>query len=254
MSCRIQQSPVEYTEMIADGMFPSNFEDLTTCGRSLVRVNARITQMLAMVVAAGREHFGHNITTWIEWCKSELNIDNASYRCHLQQIGDMLHGLRKDDCCIQQYKKAIALSFDKLLAIARIDAAGRAAFISHYPNLNTMERDEVRAAVAAWLNEAAPEAATQPSLPGFDKALDTIIAIDEVKLFELAASKKFDTVTAFRMSYSGVQLCRASISHLADHIDELDPEMLEELYTNIDAIRNRLSSAVIDRRQKMLNN
>ena len=49
-------------------------------------------------------------------------------------------------------------------------------------------------------------------------------------------------------------LCKASVGYLADHADELDDDMLAELAENVEMIRNRLASAVADRRKKLLNN
>ena len=45
-----------------------------------------------------------------------------------------------------------------------------------------MRREEFRAAVAAWLNEAPKESAEQPSLPGFDDALDTVWRLEPAEL------------------------------------------------------------------------
>ena len=81
-----------------------------------------------------------------------------------------------------------------------------------------------------------------------------IVAIDEGKLLEVATNPRFDTQTALKMSYSGVTLCKASVGYLADHADELDDDMLAELAENVEMIRNRLASAVADRRKKLLNN
>ena len=255
MSCFAKQSTADYTALIAEGEFPESFDELTDCGRSVSRANARAVQTLAMIAAAGKKHFGAKLSEWVNWCREELNVADASYRCHLVQIGEMLHGLRNADCFAKQYKQAFALPADKLLAIARLPQDQIAPFLSHHPELDTMERAAVRAAVAEWLGEEpAPVATLQPLLPGFDEALDAIVAFDEGKLYEAAASPRFNAETALKMSYSGVTLCKASVGFLADHADELDDDMLTELTEGVELIHNRLAAAVASRRRKLLNN
>lgn len=240
-------------DAIAEGRLPEELDELTALGRALFRVNALTAQTLAVVVAGGCAAFGGNIAGWSEWCVKELGIDNASYRSHLLAVGKMLRVLRNSDCSIPQFRKVFGLAHDKQLALSRLPADRLPAFLSHYPELDRMSREEVRAAVSAALGETAP-AAVQQLLPGFDKALDAIVSIDEGKLLEVAASPRFDTQTALKMSYSGVTLCKASVGYLADHADELDDDMLAELAENVEMIRNRLASAVADRRKKLLNN
>ena len=254
MDCKIKQSAAEYSDLFAEGLFPENFEELTEFGRALVKVNARVAQTISVIVAVGRGHFGDDLSAWIGWCQDEFSITNASYRCHLRQVGEMLLYLRNGDCKIKQFKRIFPLAFDKLLVMTQIPKELLPAFLSHYPELDRMSREEVRAAVSAALGETAPPVAVQQLLPGFDKALDAIVSIDEGKLLEVAASPRFDTQTALKMSYSGVTLCKASVGYLADHADELDDDMLAELAENVEMIRNRLASAVADRRKKLLNN
>ncbi len=251
MSCFMKQSVDEYTGRIAEGEFPQTFEEVTECGRALIRVNLRVTQTLAMIVAAGKEHFGNKLAAWVDWCKDEFGITDASYRCHLSQIGKMLHTLRKNDCFMKQFKRLFKLPNGKLIPLTRLPDEQLPAFLSHYPELETMDRLEVRAAVAAWLGESAPAETEQQLLPGFDALLDKLVDLDD-KIMSLAP--RLDTVSAFKMSFSGIRLCQASVGYIADHADAIDDEMLDELTEHVAMIHQRLASATADRRRKLLNN
>ncbi len=252
-NCFIKQSAPEYVAAITNGELPDSIDELTEYGRAMICVNSRSAQILAIIVAAGRDHFGKDLTRWINWCSFEFKIDNAAYRCHLLQIGKMLNGLRKDHCFIKQYKQAIELSTDKLLAISRISFDQIPAFLSHYPDLDTMKREQVRTAVCEYLGESVP-VAEQPELPGFEAALDKLIDLDYDKVMEVSNGKGFDTETALKMTYSGITLCLASAKSLTEHIDELPAEAVDELLENLDTARNRIAAAVTEHRRKLLNN
>ncbi len=258
-NCFIKQSAPEYVAAITNGELPDSIDELTEYGRAMICVNSRSAQILAIIVSAGRDHFGKDLTRWINWCSFEFKIENAAYRCHLLQIGKMLNGLRKDHCFIKQYKQAIELSTDKLLAISRVPFDRVPAFLSHHLELDTMSREQVRVAVAEYLDETPPTVAhrpavEQPSLPGFEEALDVILGTDDIKIMEIANSKDFSIDHALRMSHSGVTLCQASVCYLTDHIAELDPEEIDYLLETVDQIRGRLGEAITTHRRNLLNN
>ena len=248
-----------FVKQLIAGELPVELAELTVIGRRLAPAAKLGPQAIAVIIAAAKECFGaKRLSDWVAWCKVELALNNASYRCHLAQVGEMLNGLRKNHCFIKQYKTIFGMNLDSQLALTKISPAELGPFLSHYPNIDEMDRGAIRAAVTQWLNpnatEPVPAPAEQPLLPGFDEALDAIVAIDDKKWLEVAASPRFNAVAALKMSCSGMTLCSASVGYLADHADELDDDMLAELAESAEMIHNRLAAAVADRRRKLLNN
>ena len=231
-------------------------DTLEAIGGELCRVNAKIRQTICVIVGDARRLFA-NDAEWAAWIDRTFKPSNASDRCHLIAVGRLLTGLRdKGDCiALQCYCEIFVLSFQKLLVLTQLPLEQVPAFVSHTPEIAKMDRGQLRNAVAVWLGEAAPATAkVQPLLPGFDEALDAIVAIDEEEIFKISESKGFDQKMALKMSYSGATLCQASIGYIADHIDEVDAEMLDELASAIEMIHSRLSGAITDQRRKLLGN
>lgn len=248
-SCGIPQ----LIDAIAEGKLPESIDELTTLGRALYRVNAKFAQTMAIIVSGGRLAFKYDVSAWVQWCTVDLGIENAAYRCHLLKIGEMLRSLRNSGCGVPQFKKIFELAHDKQLAIARIPFEQLPAFLSHYPGLDAMSREQVRAAVCEYLGESTP-VAEQPELPGFEAALDKIVDYDFDKVMEVSNGKSFNTERALKMTYCGITLCLASAKSLTEHIDELPAEAVDELLENLDLARNRIASAVTEHRRKLLNN
>ena len=230
-------------------------DTLDQLGDGLYQVGAKIRQSNSVFVSDARKLFA-NDSEWAAWIDRTFKPSNASDRCHMAAVGGMFAALRDLGSCsmLQCYCEIFTYSFDKLYVMTQLPVEQMPAFLSHTPQAAKMTREEMRVAVAVWLGKAAPAAKVQPMLPGFDEALDAIVAIDEEEIFKISESKGFDQKMALKMSYSGATLCQASIGYIADHIDEVDAEMLDELASTIEMIHSRLSGAITDRRRKLLGN
>ena len=188
-----------------------NAADLNTCMACFIKqLNDGELPEVGMIVAAAKESFGpRRGAEWAAWCRDELSLKNANYRCHLVQVGNMLNGLRKNQCFIKQYRTLIGMNLDNLLAIARIPATQLIAFLSHHPAIGEFDRGAVRAAVAAWLEEEPKERPEQPSLPGFDDALDTFSRLDSGALREAVC----DPQKAAHSLRAGIGLLGAALAY-----------------------------------------
>lgn len=202
MACFIKQ--------LNDGELPESLGELAALGRSMVAAEKLGPAAVGMIVAAAKESFGpRRGAEWAAWCRDELSLKNANYRCHLVQVGNMLNGLRKNQCFIKQYRTLIGMNLDNLLAIARIPATQLIAFLSHHPAIGEFDRGAVRAAVAEWLEEEPKERPEQPSLPGFDDALDTFSRLDSGALREAVC----DPQKAAHSLRAGIGLLGAALAY-----------------------------------------
>jgi len=210
-----------YIESISKGDTAIDFETLTVLGKKLFIVNARSVQAMAIVITKGREHFGRDIAGWVAWCRNEFQLHNVSYRSHLRSIGKMLIDLL--DVAPTLYRRMFALSVDKLYPLSRLSVDQVKEWLTRYCP-ETMTREDIRDAVAAFLGEAVTQRADQPALPGFEDILDNVISIDNQTLKTAVKNGEI----AKRSFVAGIGLLDAALEY-HQHGDDFDPVDLHNI-------------------------
>lgn len=165
-------------EQLAIGDIPAQAESLMDFAKSLVRVNAKTSQALAVIITIVRRDHLLSAGEWMLWAGTDLNLQGA-YLHHLHRIGKLLVGLLDagDKCSMRHYQRLFGLSINALYEISRLTPDQIAPWLSHYREVETMTREQVRDAVAAYLGEeVATRDSRQPELPGFEVALDALAA------------------------------------------------------------------------------
>lgn len=235
-----------------------DLEALDRIGGEYCRIGVKVRQAICVLVTDAKALF-QDRDEWLAWINRTFSPSNPADRSHIIKIGSMLTRLRDMESCnaLQSYCEIFGYGFNKLYEMTKLPPERIPAFLSHTPTAAKMDSKEMRAAVDAYLSGAAAPAvaapAVQPLLPGFDDALDAIFGLED-KILTVAANPAFNIDVAAKMTFSGVQLCRASVGYLAAHLDELDDEMVDDLTKNLDMIRQRLGDAVADRHRKRLGN
>lgn len=169
---------------LLQGNIPETLEGKTAAAGIFLRISKRIVPLTALLIASARQdHFEHDTAGWVKWCRDNFELEGSD-RDHRRAVGELLLATREKSVV---YNTLFFLAFDKLLSISRIedpithkvDPVQVEAFLSHY-NVKEMNREEVRDAVALWLNEKPRERSTHPDLPGFAAALSKM---DEEHLY-----------------------------------------------------------------------
>ena len=160
---------VNFQERVASGDIPEDVAEITAGCRQLLRVNSRVSQTIAVCIAAAYERL--DLKKWVEWCRDELGLENVSYRSHLAKVGKLLLGLLHDESALPTYTRLFECDLAKLLTLSRVPDNEVVAFVSRNPDLERIGREELRRRVAVWLGEEAGAAPEQPELPGFEAAL-----------------------------------------------------------------------------------
>ncbi len=159
---------INFQERIASGDIPEDVAEITAGCRQLLRVNSRVSQTIAVCIAAAYERL--DLKKWVEWCRDELGIDSVSYRSHLAKVGKLLLNLLRDESALPTYTRLFECDVMKLLTLSRLPDNEVVAFLSRNPDFERCSRDELRRRVADWLGEETAED-QQPELPGFEAAL-----------------------------------------------------------------------------------
>ena len=161
---------VNFQERIASGDIPEDVAEITAGCKGLLRVNSRVSQTIAVCIAAAYERL--DLKKWVEWCRDELGIDSVSYRSHLAKVGKLLLNLLRDESALPTYTRLFECDVMKLLTLSRLPDNEVVAFLSRNPDFERCSRDELRRRVAEWLGEETAAADDpQPELPGFEAAL-----------------------------------------------------------------------------------
>jgi len=161
---------------IADGVLPSTLDDAESTLKQLMMLSRHARPVMAVLLAsAKRDHFNNDVVSWVAWASETCDIDGSD-RDHLRAIGDMLLDLQDED--IKLYRRLFPIDTEKLLAVTQINLHlpdRLVDFLVAY-KLESMSRQEVRAAVAECLGKTPAERAPiQPELPGFEAAVDALI-------------------------------------------------------------------------------
>lgn len=164
-------------DRIAEGELPGDFALIEDLAKRLVRINARTAQTLAVIVTNVRENHITSSGEWALWASTTLGLQGA-YLHHIHRIGKLLVGLVKlnTKCSIQHYKRLFALPIDKLYPLSRLAPDQIAGWLSHYTP-EEMSREAIRDVIAAKFGDTKEPKSIQPSLPGFEQALETLAAI-----------------------------------------------------------------------------
>ena len=240
---------LEVMERIAAGEFGFSAEELAGAVNFTLRVSSGTAATTAVAVALIRRDHIRDVAEWVAWARDNFHLE-GSYLHHLHKVGKMLIGLR--ECCnntADARKGAECCNntgFDKLLPVTRIPAEQLAAFLSHLSKpIDKLTRGEVRAAVAEWLGDAgrATSGGVQPELPGFDRALDTVVRLDPEALVAavndddkaaqslragmglLGAALEFEK----RRECPDVQTLQAAKAALLSEIDEIEAVIAKAL-------------------------
>ena len=166
----------DFQERVASGDIPEDVAEITSGCKQLLRVNSRVSQTIAVCIAA--VHTPKKVDWWVKWCKDEFGLESCCYRSHLAQAGRVLLSLTREECNLPYYVRLFECDVEKIRELAALPKAELVAFLSRV-NLKDMRRKDVRAAVAAYKrHDDLPKApaAKQPELPGFDEMISGALA------------------------------------------------------------------------------
>ena len=221
---------------IADGLIPSDLDQLAALGINILAINAKTRQTISVIIAAARQLL--NLKDWITWCDDNFHQDTQA-RSHLAAVGKLLLNILDENQ--KFYRKLFPLDFEKLYVLTSIPQTQLEAFlVPVIDKLQNMSREQVRCEVAKFLGKVKPEFPKQQqlSLPGFDTLLDTLTQADESQLATAVQS----TETAQKAVQASQRILNSAIVfyHSSDDILKLHEiktyikgELLTELETAI---------------------
>lgn len=236
----------------AAGNIPDDFNTLVSMGKLISKATTYGVHVLATIVSkVRRDHFPDSASDWSAWAQEEFEI-TANYLHHLRRIGDMLLMLLDKDINIQHYKKLWQLDYDRLYCISQIATVADhqlLPFLSHFPDLDEMTREEVRDNVKRWLGEPVEDRVVQPALPGFETAVNAVLSIDIDKLRTSVANES----SAKRTLMASLGLLGAAVEY-HKHAASVDIELLTgtktALLEDIATIEEAISRALgVDNKQ-----
>ena len=211
-------------ETFKAGQIPDDFATLAAIGKQVsYTANYSVHILSAIVAKVRRDHFQDNASEWVYWAEEEFEL-STSYIHHIRRIGDMMLMLLEDEKTIAQYKRLWDLDYDRLYpvsAIAKVASHQLLPFLSHFPSLAEMTREEVRDNVKRWLGEPVAERLEQPALPGFDQAVAAVLSLDEEKLKMAVGNKE----SAKRTLMASLGLLGATLEY-HKHSSSVDVELL----------------------------
>lgn len=159
----------DFQERIAAGDIPEDVAEITSGCKTLLRVNSRVSQTIAVCIAAVYER--RDLKEWCRWCREELGLESVSYRSHLAKVGKLLLSLTKRESDMPHYARLFECDVMKLLTLSRLPESQVLSFLSHNPDFERCSREVLRRRVAEWLGEEVAADSSQPELPGFEAAL-----------------------------------------------------------------------------------
>lgn len=211
-------------ETFKAGQIPDDLATLSALGKQISCTTRYSVHVLSAIVSkVRRDYFQDNVGEWRTWAEEEFEL-TANYLHHLRRIGDMMLMLLDDEKTMAQYKRLWDLDYDRLYSVSQIATVADhqlLPFLSHHPKLVEMSREEVRDAVKRWLGEPVTERVVQPSLPGFDQAVEAVLSLDEVSLSRAVSNES----SATRSMMAGMELLGASLEY-HKHAIKIDIEFL----------------------------
>ena len=211
-------------ESFKNGQIPDDFTTLSALGKQISCTTRYSVHVLSAIVAkVRRDYFKDSASEWAYWAEEEFEL-STNYVHHLRRIGDMMLMLLDDEKNIAQYKRLWDLDYDRLYSISKIATVADhqlLPFLSHFPDLDEMTREEVRDEVKRWLGEPMTEHIVQPSLPGFEQAVEAVLSLDEEKLRRAVGTKE----SAKRTLMASLGLLGATLEY-HKHASSVDVELL----------------------------
>lgn len=207
-------------DKLLSGAIPETLEEKTAAAGQLVRIARRIVPVTSLLIAAARrDHFRQSVTGWVEWCRTTFDFE-ASDRDHRRAIGEMLLDSRGNPAL---YRRLFVLDKEKLIAITRIPQSELSAFMGDSA-VEKMSRDDVRAAVKAWLKEEAKDKGRpqQEELPGFAEIIGKVLSLPPSDMLDSIA----DDTTAKKSFDAGIGLFGAALEY-KKHAETVDVEFLQ---------------------------
>ena len=132
---------------------PHELGEITAYIKTLKDVSSSTQHQVSLLITSARRSCFKSPNEWQTWAQKDLGL-TRSYVCHCNRVGTMLLDAKSD-----LYGKLSPLSFDKLLAIARLQADELESY-ARSKDLAQISRDEVRSDVSRLLGE--PVKATEP--------------------------------------------------------------------------------------------
>ena len=238
---------MSFEELLA-GNIPVTLEEKTMAAGMLLKISRRIVPVTSLLLAsARRDHFERDTAGWVRWCREHFEMEGSD-RDHRRAIGELLLDMRENTAA---YNTLFFLAFDKLLSLTRledphtkkVDPRQVAAFLSHY-NVKEMKREEVRDAVALWLNEKPRERSIESDLPGFTAAVEAITQMKESAL----CIRISDEESAGSALKAGFMLLGATL-HYHTNAERKNVELLQgfrlELLQGIEQLETHLAECCI---------
>ena len=230
-----------FQERVAAGDIPEDVAELTAGCKQLLRVNSRVSQTLAVCIAAAYGRL--DIKEWVNWCRDELGLDNVSYRSHLAKVGKLLLNLLRDESALPTYSRLFDCDLAKLLTLSRVPGDEVVAFVSRNPDLERIGREELRRRVAEWLGEEVSAAPEQPELPGFEAALAAAASLPAESFADAVKTPEH----ADQALYSGLGFLAAALEYekRAETPDVVKlTEIKQELLNEVAEIEATIARAV----------
>ena len=211
-------------ETFKAGQIPDDFATLSALGKQISCTTRYSVHVLSAIVSkVRRDYFQDNVGEWRVWAQDEFEI-TPDYIHHIRRIGDMMLMLLDDEKTIAQYKRLWDLDYDRLYSISKIAKVADhqlLPFLSHFPSLAEMTREEVRDEVKRWLGEPITERVVQPLLPGFEQAVEAVLSLDEISLSRAVSNES----SATRSMMAGMELLGASLEY-HKHAVKIDVQFL----------------------------
>ena len=228
-------SSIAVVANLRKGILPDSLEDARRTIAYLAESARSTIPSMAMLLAYARSQFP-SIADWVQWATTCSGLEGDDLH-HRRAIGDILLAYRDQTC----FKVLFSLDQQKMLALYRIhrkSAAGALRpFLSRYPSIATMTREECRNAVADWLGESR-NAPVQLTIPGIDKFFANVTgATDEAianmvatpaqaSSASLTARRLVDAAKAYYGLEGDVQAMIALKAQLAEMLAELDGDIV----------------------------
>ena len=219
---------------IADGLIPSDLDQLAALGINILAINAKTRQTISVIIAAARQLL--SLKDWITWCDDNFHQDTQA-RSHLAAVGKLLLSILDENQ--KFYRKLFPLDFEKLYVLTSIPQTQLEAFlVPLIDKLQNMSREQVRCEVAKFLGKPGIKKQHQPCLPGFESILDSLTQADDVQMATAVQSEE----TASKAVKASQKILNSAIVfyHSSDDILKLHEiktyikkELLTELETAI---------------------
>ena len=218
---------------IQSGILPETLDAAAEAIAYLAESARTAIPSMAMLLSFARREM-NNVTDWVAWAEKYSGLEGDDLH-HRRAIGDLLLDYRGTG----HFAMLFSLDQQKLLALYRVhrtQAGALTPFLSRYPNITTMTRDQVRLAVGDWLGEG-KSAKTQLLLPGFEKFFTAINSASDEAIATMVTShaqaasaattarKLVDAAKSYFGANSDMQELVSLKATVKSMLDELDDDI-----------------------------